>query len=78
MSCDVNCDVTVEEGGGGATFTAIDAREPFARNSLIGRVFIAISRPRYICGVTAVNRRVAGSSPARGANFYNNLAHSPL
>ena len=37
------------------------------RKSLIRRVFITISHTRSINGATTVNRRVAGSSPARGA-----------
>ena len=65
MSCDMDCDVTLKEDAVRASFTAIDARWRFHRNSFIRRIFIATRRCGSTFRLTAVNR---GNDEAKRAS----------
>ena len=69
FSCDAHCDVTLSNSGVRCLITAIDSGPSERRKSLFRRIFIAVRPRRVNCLVPSVNRRVAGSSPARGAKF---------
>jgi len=72
-SCDVDCDATLPKDGDLWRSIVVDLDQFAARKLLNRRIFIAVSRTRSMVRTAAVNRRVAGSSPARGASSFNNL-----
>ena len=65
----MECDVPALRDGDLSRLTVVDTEATVVRKSVSSGIFIVIGRIWQITGVTAVNRRVAGSSPARGANL---------
>ena len=79
----MNCDVILPKDGERWGSIDVDADRCAPCKSMIRRIFIAICHVRPIAGAAAVNRRVAGSSPAGRApifstNFLSESANSDV
>jgi len=69
QNCGADCDVTLSKCPVFSSFTAWDAvRRRFAKCHSI-KYLAALHRTSAFLSVAPVNRRVAGSNPARGAKF---------
>ncbi len=64
---DIDCDATPSKGADLPRVTAVDRRSGQRRNSLQVIIFVVFGGTAWHVGAASVNRRVAGSNPARGA-----------